>query len=259
MADYFTFEPLLGGTDDLLMGGGSDHHWDADLLPEEYGDQSGYAGKSWDDDDHDSFTDSEDGFDSDLEEEENVDDENDGKHHHLVRRLQDQGNCCDEDEEGDWGLVYTSEETESDASTPSSTAVPPPQIPPPNPLAMGMRRDSSKVRFCEEPPQEHSYEHCSREEYSQLYYSVHELQKQIDDLRLETQASLEQQQQQQQATTTSNKKKATNAAPSSIPAGNSLVYNNHKVVCGENAAAAKATKVTAPARRCTWRTNNETE
>lgn len=51
------------------------------------------------------------------------------------------------------------------------------------------RRDTSssnKVHFCEQPPQEHSYEHCSRAEHAQLYYSVHELQKFLEELRLET-------------------------------------------------------------------------
>ena len=179
LSDYFSSydQPLLGGDPFLNMNTVLDEAWDADLHPHEYGDQSGHVHTtSWDE--H-SFTDSE-----------CCEDEN------------DEGSCCDEEADEPWNLVYTTSITVVATATntaPRSSLVEDgeekcPEIP--SPLRLE-RRDSSKVRFCEQPPQEHNYEHCSREEHAQLYYSVHELQKFLEELRLETSKKQQQQQQQQ--------------------------------------------------------------
>ena len=150
LAGYFTMDPLLGSGDPFSAA------WDADLKPDEYGDQSAH----WDDD-HASFTDSDD-----------EDDDDD---------CVSEGSC----DEGEWSIVYAASFTVVTSANAGVTRrgsnVPPPAPPQPQPL---QRRDS-KVRFCEQPPKVVSYECCSRENYSQLYYSVHELQKIIDEVRLE--------------------------------------------------------------------------
>lgn len=162
LAGYFTVEPLLGG-DPFDF----ENAWDANLKPEEYGDQS-----SWTDDDEGSFTDSDEEGDED-----------------------DDSSCGSLDEEGDWSLVYSASFTVATSastgalpqrnsliSTGDANSSPPP---PPLPCQQPLERKDSKVRFCQEPPTIVSYESCSREDYSQLYYSVHELQTLVDELRME--------------------------------------------------------------------------
>lgn len=162
LSGYFTMDPLLGAGDPFNF----DNAWDADLKPEEYGDQSAH----WSDDG--SYTDSDEEDDDDCF---------------------SQGSC---DDEGEWSIVYAASFTVvTSASTggpvrSSLTSCPPTTAsccpPKPQPL---QRRDS-KVRFCEQPPQVVSYEGCSRENYSEVYYSIHELQKCVDELRMEKKTSL---------------------------------------------------------------------
>jgi hypothetical protein len=185
-SDYFKFEPLLGPSDPLADA------WDSELRPEDYGDQSGiHHSDSWDDDDTDGSS-----CFSDSSEEEGDDDDDD----------------CENDDASasscDWSLVHfsctttitttavattTTTTVRSDATVMTTCRTQDKQEEtklgdssheclPPNPLA---RRDS-KVRFCDQPPQVLCYEKCRLEDYSRLYYSVHELQKIIDDLKVET-------------------------------------------------------------------------
>lgn len=165
--------------------------WDAGLHPHEYGDQSGHVKNcySWDDD-HSITDDSDCGFSCDASWD---NDDNDSD---------DDGSCCVAHQITDerWNLVYTTSITvltatettsQQDANLDQSNGEGdhhqqqccPPALPQGMPLK---RESSSKVRFCEQPPQEHSYEHCSRAEHAQLYYSVHELQKFLEELRMET-------------------------------------------------------------------------
>lgn len=181
LSDYFNYDSLLGG-DPFDF----DQPWDADLRPDEYGDQSGVVGNSWDEDDDDddeaSFTDSE----GDCS-----DDDEDHEHDVVI------GQKGNGDEE--WSLVYATsitvvtsaraaaplqqQEGEEKSSSSSSGDDGDDGHCPANPLVLP-RRDS-KVRFCEQPPQVVSYELCSPEEHSRLYYSCHELQKIIDEMRQE--------------------------------------------------------------------------
>jgi hypothetical protein len=154
LSDYFmTMDDPLHVNDPFYAA------WDADLSPEEYGDQSGMANG----DDQASFSSHEDN---------------------------DRDQSEDEDED-DWNIVYaasfavvasTSNKNPTRKRRPFPSAV---VVQPSAPLRTMTRRDA-KVRFCESPPKVNCYETCSREEYSELYYSVHELQKIIDDLRQET-------------------------------------------------------------------------
>lgn len=190
MSDYFASydQPLLGGDPFLNMNNNRmDEAWDADLHPHEYGDQSGHVGSTTSWDEH-SFTDSE------CEE--------------------DEFSCFDDDDENDqpqvvedepWNMVYTTTSITVTTATDVNSCVimndGEEKCPdtPPSPLHndtmatavshqhQQQRRDSTKVTFSATPPQEHNYESgCSRAEHAQLYYSVHELQKFIEELRLET-------------------------------------------------------------------------
>jgi hypothetical protein len=172
LSDYFvTVDDPLHGNDPFFAA------WDFDLQPEEYGDQSGHIANDWHDD-HASF--------SSQEDNEN---ENDN--------LSD-----DEGEEDDWNIVYaasftvvastttyngTSNATRKRRSLPTAVVVQQPLSS--SPPCCTMSRRDSKVHFCEEPPEVNCYETCSRDQYSELYYSVHELQTIIDDLRQETNSS----------------------------------------------------------------------
>jgi hypothetical protein len=164
LSDYFvTMEDPLHGNDPFYAA------WDADLHPEEYGDQSGLA-DDWHDDQA-SFSSHED----------------------------DDNNGLSDDEDGDdWNIVYAasfavvastaknapaSNATRKRRSLPAGVVVQPLSS---SPSCCTMTRRDSKVRFCEQPPEVNCYETCSRDQYSELYYSVHELQKIIDDLRQET-------------------------------------------------------------------------
>jgi hypothetical protein len=164
LSDYFvTMEDPLHGNDPFCAA------WDVDLHPEEYGDQSGLA-DGWHDDQA-SFSSHE-------------DDDNCG--------------LSDEEDEDDWNIVYAasftvvasttknapaSNATRKRRSLPTGVVV---QALSSSPSCCNMTRRDSKVRFCEQPPEVNCYETCSRDQYSELYYSVHELQKIIDDLRQET-------------------------------------------------------------------------
>lgn len=156
LAGYFTMEPLLGGSSDPF---GVDA-WDANLSPEEYGDQSAH----WGDNDDNSWSSS--------------DEEDDD--------CSSQGSCDDEE----WNVVYAASFTVVASTTNSprrtSCAMDANAKFPPMPQPAQLERRDSKVRFCDQPPKVVSYECCSRENYSQLYYSVHELQKIIDEVRLES-------------------------------------------------------------------------
>jgi len=188
LSDYFSSydQPLLGGDPYLKLD--TDEAWDADLHPHEYGDQSGHVCKtSWDE--H-SFTDSE-CFSDEGDVTDSVDDEN-----------------CDENDDGDWSIVYTTTSVSmtntivtptntsnssrsSSSSCGDDTCTDSPEVRRQAQLGGNSdqttiipRRDS-RVRFCQQLTQEHSYEHCSREEHAQLYYSCHELQKFIEEMRLD--------------------------------------------------------------------------
>ena len=166
LAAYFKFEPLLGS------------HWDADLSPEEYGDQSEWnAGHdSWDDSDSDSDSDS--------------------------NCYDDDDDCCSESD-NDWNVVYASASITATATTTMTRTKPSldgEQECPDTPTTASsssssitnccfptapLTRKDSKVTFCSEPPQVVCYEKCNLEDHSRLYYSVHELQSIMDEVKLE--------------------------------------------------------------------------
>ncbi|CAB9506843.1 expressed unknown protein [Seminavis robusta] len=171
LSDYFS-------NMDSPLGGDPFAAWDADLHPSEYGDQSGFCAS------HASFSDDDDDDDDAHSLSSHEDDDDDdwnivyAASFTVVASAQNGGCCSTTTTKRRSSLTAMTSSTTSSTTLSSSTST--------DCMPAAMTRRDSKVRFSEQPPQVNCYETCSRDQHSDLWFSVHELQKNICELRLES-------------------------------------------------------------------------